>query len=171
MATPTFQSVELRQLVAGQHGVVTRKQLLDLGWTKEATNHAIRTGRLHPVHRGVYAFGRRMLGPRGFWLAAVVSCGPDVQLSHGSAAAAWGIERGQGGPIDLSIPVTQIRKRAGLRVHRRGDLLERERTVHHNIPITSPVMTIVDLAPLRSWGQVERLVNEADVLDLIDPDG
>jgi hypothetical protein len=162
--------VELPQLVTCQHGVITRQQLLELGWSKEGIKHAIRTGRLHPIHRGVYAFGRRMLGPRGFWLAAVLCCGPDAQLSHGSAAAAWGMERRRGGPIDVSIPATQIRKRAGLRVHRRGDLLERDRTVHHNIPITSPVMTIVDLAPNRGLAQIERAINEADVLDLIDPE-
>jgi putative AbiEi antitoxin of type IV toxin-antitoxin system len=34
-------------LAANQHGVVSRRQLLSLGWRPEAVKHRIRKGRLH----------------------------------------------------------------------------------------------------------------------------
>jgi very-short-patch-repair endonuclease len=37
------------------------------------------------------------------------------------------------------------------------------------IPVTSPIRTLVDLAVIIEPGQLERAVNEADRLDLVDP--
>jgi very-short-patch-repair endonuclease len=38
------------------------------------------------------------------------------------------------------------------------------------IPVTTPVRTLVDLAAMTGAGSIERLVNEADRLDLVDPE-
>jgi hypothetical protein len=46
-------------LAAGQHGVVTRAQLREVGMTDHAIEYRLRRGRLHPVHRGVYAWAGR----------------------------------------------------------------------------------------------------------------
>jgi hypothetical protein len=43
-------------------------------------------------------------------------------------------------------------------------------TTRSNIPLTAPVRTLVDLATEATPRQLERLVNEADKRDLIDPD-
>ena len=45
-------------LARRQHGVVTRAQLLALGFTHDAIMHRLAEGRLHPKWRGVYAVGR-----------------------------------------------------------------------------------------------------------------
>jgi hypothetical protein len=74
-------------LAERQHGVVTRRQLLALGFSSDAIQHRIATGRLHAVWRGVYAIGRPHLTLHGRWMAAVLSSGPDAALSHDSAAA------------------------------------------------------------------------------------
>ena len=66
---------EVLGLAAKQHGVVTRGQLLDLGLGSRAIDHRIRRGKLHPVHRGVYAVGRPQLTRHGVLIAAVLSCG------------------------------------------------------------------------------------------------
>jgi very-short-patch-repair endonuclease len=173
MAARNVQSAgvaEVLELAGGQHGVVTRAQLLQLGWSEAAVKHAVDVRRLHQVRRGVFAAGRPGLDQHGEWMAAVLSCGPSAVLSHSSAAAAWGIERVRKGPVEISMPLRVRRRHAGLRIHRRGSLLVREQTTCHGIPITSPAMTILDLASQGSWARVERAVNEADVLDLIDPD-
>ena len=80
-------------MAAEQHGVVTRAQLLGLGLTSDAIDHRLRKGRLHRVHRGVYAVGRPQLTRHGVLLAAVLSCGPGAALSHAAAAELWGIRR------------------------------------------------------------------------------
>jgi hypothetical protein len=49
----------LSELARAQHGVVSRVQLLDRGWTKEEIDWRIRRGRLHQLDGDVYAVGHR----------------------------------------------------------------------------------------------------------------
>jgi very-short-patch-repair endonuclease len=101
-------------------------------------------------------------------MAAVLSGGLDAMLSHGSAAALWGIGREHRG-IEISVRVASPRRRSGLRVYRRPTLANRDVTSRDGIPVTGLVQTLVDLAAVLAPRAVERLVNEADRLDLIDP--
>src|SRR3954452_19831617 len=94
-------------LAALQHGLVTRRQLLELGLTPKAVKHRIQRGRLHPIDRGVYAVGRPQLTERARWMSAVLACGPDATLSDESAAQLWEIctARPSGrAPIDVTVP-------------------------------------------------------------------
>jgi very-short-patch-repair endonuclease len=61
------------------------------------------------------------------------------------------------------------RKRPGIRIHRSA-LPANERAERHGIPITSVVRTLVDLATRLSADELEAAVNEADRLDLVDPE-
>src|SRR3954467_13692434 len=92
-----------RALLRRQHGVVARRQLLELGLNADAINHRLERGRLHPVVRGVYAVGRPEVSRFGMWMAAVLACGPCAVISHGSAAALWAIGS-YIGDITVSIP-------------------------------------------------------------------
>jgi hypothetical protein len=78
---------ELWALARSQHWVVARRQLTELGFSRMWIEHRITIGRLHPLHRGVYAVGRPHVTPYGQWMAAVLACGLEAVLSHGSAAA------------------------------------------------------------------------------------
>src|SRR3954462_8109168 len=103
-----------------QHGVVSRAQLLERGFGPDAIKHRVRRGRLHPVARGVYAVGRRELTREGRWMAAVLTCGPEAVLSHGSAAALWRI--GPEWRLEITIPLSVARHRPGIVIHRRRGL-------------------------------------------------
>ncbi len=89
-------------------------------------------------------------------------------LSHGSAAALWGIGREHRG-IEISVRVASPRRRSGLCVYRRPTLAECDVTSREGIPVTGLVQTVIDLAAALTPRAVERLVNEADRLDLIEP--
>ena len=56
-----------------------------------------------------------------------------------------------------------------MRLHRRGGLRESDVTVHDGIPVTTPTQTLIDLAVGLDPHRLERAVNQADVLDLVDP--
>jgi very-short-patch-repair endonuclease len=104
-------------------------------------------------------------------MAAVLTCGPDARLSHRSAAKLWGFQLRHSPLIDIAIPSRIARRgRRGIRVHRQAHLDENQRVVDR-IPVTDPVSTLVDLASCLSRDQLERAVNEADRLDLVDPEG
>lgn len=162
-------SAGLWELVRRQHGVVARRQLLAHELNAAAIRHRIATGRLHPLWRGVYAVGRPEVGRYGRWMAAVLSCGDSALLSHGAAASLWGL-RPAPADIDIVVPVVSPRRRPGIRVHRRSDLDVTNPHILHGIPVTDVVSTLLDLASSETDRQVERAVNEADRLDLIDPE-
>src|SRR4051794_40211920 len=105
-----------------QHGVITCEQLQALGYDKDAIKHRVARGRLHPKAIGVYAVGRPTLTRHGIWTAAVLSCGRHAVLSHGDAAALWGIAPKREPSIHVSIPLPLTRRRPGVVVHRRAGL-------------------------------------------------
>ena len=163
--TARSPSEKLWALVRGQHGVVSRKQLLKLGFGPEAIKHRVARGRLHPVTRGIFAVGRPALDRHGRWMAAVLACPGGTALSHESAAALWGL-RAEEGRIEVSVQAGHPR-RPGIVVHRRRAF---EVTRRHGIPVTTPTRTLVDLATRLSGDDLEAAVSEADKLGLTDPE-
>jgi very-short-patch-repair endonuclease len=103
-------------------------------------------------------------------MAAVLCCGTGALLSHASAAALWEIRAQRAGPIHISIPGGSGLKVTGLRLHRRSGIRPTDRRTRRTIPVTSPVLTLVDLSPALSVARLEAAVNEADKLDLVDPE-
>jgi hypothetical protein len=156
-------------LVRRQHGVLARRQLLELGMTPNAIKDRMANGRLHPVWRGVYAVGRPQLSREGWWMAAVLACGPFAALSHRSAAALWGLIPSARGLIAVSVPAHIVRKRRGIVVHRRV-LGPSDVTRQLGIPVIAVVPTLIDLATQLSRDALEAAISEADRRDLIDPD-
>lgn len=157
-------------LAARQHGVVTRANLLELGFSPKAIRHRVATGRLHPVMTGVYSVGRRELSREGRWMAAVLVCGEAAVLSHRSASDLFGIAAESPTHIDISMTRRARLHRPGLRIHARPTLRISDVTTRLRIPLTSPVQTLIDLATELSERRLERAVNEADKRGLIDPE-
>jgi very-short-patch-repair endonuclease len=158
----------VQSLARGQHGLVARRQLLALGYSRHAIAHRVARGRLFVVRPGVYAVGRREITREGELMAAVLSCEGSA-LSHVSAAEHYGILDRWYGPVHLSLPYPRSASGDGLRVHRRRGLRPEDRTEHDGIPVTSIVCTLVDLATMLSTPRLVRAINQADGLGLIDP--
>ncbi len=173
------------RLVGRQHGIVARPQLLALGFSARAIEHRLANGRLHPVARGIYAVGWPYLDRRRRWATAVLAAasgdaashfstepylGNGATLSHRSAAAHWRIGSEQEGRIDLSVRRAQGVRRPGLLVRRRPSLPASEIHLVDDLPVTSPVQTLVDLATELGPVAIERAVNDADKRDLVDPE-
>jgi very-short-patch-repair endonuclease len=156
-------------LVRRQHGVLSRRQLLDAGLSPEAIRHRLRTGRLYRQARSVYAVGRQELGRPGEMMVAVLAAGPGAVVSHETAAELWGLRRREPGPIEVSAPTPSPRRHPGIRVHNRR-ILGREATAAHlDVPVTTVVLVLIDMA--RRWPSrhLEAAVNQADALGLLDP--
>jgi len=129
-----------------QHGIVTGAQLAEVGIDKDGLHRRVQAGRLHRLHRGVYAVGHRSLSWRGLWLAAVLAVGEDAVLSHTSAVALWRFLRPIPGPVHVTVSGDGGRKkRRGLRIHRSRTLRPRDITRRHRIAVTVPARTIDDI--------------------------
>jgi hypothetical protein len=150
----------IARLAARQHGNVTRAQLLEVGLTDEAIAHRVRRGRLHRVHRGVFAVGRPPGTPLERAAAAVLACGPGAALSHTSALALWGFSSHW--PVSFDVTVTTGNPQPkGITVHRSGVLIRRDIRVQLGIRATSPARTILDSTPGTPARQLTRRVNNA----------
>ena len=132
-----------------QHGVVSTAQLHAAGVAQGAIAWRVRHGRLHQIHRGVYAVGHSRLTQRARMWAAVLACGgvDAAVLSHRTAAAAWDLRPLSSGKLD----VTTMRRGAStatLRVHqgRTIDPLDDVVRQADGLPVTSMARTLVDLA-------------------------
>lgn len=105
-------------------------------------------------------------------MTATLACGSEALLSHRSAAALWGIRREREEILEVVLPAQLSKARPGIRAHRRPHHEAPGRRKVDGIPVTHPVATLIDLASCASVsdGQLEASVNEADHLDLVDPD-
>jgi very-short-patch-repair endonuclease/predicted transcriptional regulator of viral defense system len=153
-------------LAEGQHGVVARRQLLEMGMSRRAIGGRLERGLLHPVHLGVYAVGYRRISLEGRWMAAVLACGSGAVLSHRSAGQLWGILPRTNVRPQVTRP-TAFRTRPGITAHR-ARIPEDETTRIDGIPVTGLARTLLDLAAILPPRQVEQALNEAEVLGLTD---
>ena len=146
--------------------IATTSQLRSLGLTWDDIAYRARTGRLHPIHRGVYAVGHRHLTETGLFVAAVLAVGPGAVLSHASAAALWEIaQRGQRW-VDVTVG-RRVKSRRGIRIHAVRTLPPADVTHHHGIPVTTPARTLLDFADVAPGRSFERAVHEAEVRDTV----
>jgi predicted transcriptional regulator of viral defense system len=151
---------EISKLASRQYGIVSRAQLRDLGLGADAIDARLCGGRLCRLYRGVYAVGHGLLPPEGRWLAAVLRGGDGAVLSHGSAAALWGLRQETERKIDISMP-RSTRLPMPIRRHVVG-LASDEITIKRRIPVTTLVRTLFDIAAEGSNERLEAAIREAE---------
>jgi very-short-patch-repair endonuclease len=145
----------IAELAVRQHGAVTRAQL------------RIRSGLLVPVHHGVYLVGLGPVPLLAHEAAAVLACGPHAMLSHRTAGPLWELPVKKPDEIELTVVGRHRKSPAGLHVHSIASLAPSELRRHDGVPITSPSLTVLDLAGLSSEKVLRAVVNEARVLKLV----
>lgn len=143
-----------------QRGLITARQLGDLGFTKSRRESWLRSGRLHRVFHGVYAVGRPVRDREALWLAAVLTCGAGAVLSHLSAALLWEIVPAEGAEIEVSAPRSRT-SRPGIVVHR--PLNPPPAMFRRGIPVTTLERTLEDLARTFGRRELRRAVGEAEL--------
>jgi hypothetical protein len=149
-------------LVARQYGVFALWQVRATGLTENAVQKRCRAGRLHRIHRGVYALvPRSLLSREGHWLAAVLACGPGAALSHRSAAHLHGLRATSRERIDVIVPGGRECRHAGIDAHRSRHLMDDDLTILSSIPVTTFARTALDLAAVVEQRAVERVIEEA----------
>jgi very-short-patch-repair endonuclease len=165
--------MEIARIAATQHGVVTTAQLSAAHVSPAGVTRRVAAGRLHRIHRGVYAVGHRSLSERGRWMAAVLAYGEGAVLSHLSAAELWGIRRrstaGERGAtkVEVTVPRDSGRaKRTGITLHRSATLSPDQCTWASGIPVTTPARTLDDLRSIVPATQLARAIREAEFLGL-----
>lgn len=159
--------MRMARLAADQWGVLSLAELHECGLTQREVAVRIDQGRLHRVHRGVYAVGHPSLPLEGIFLAAVKACGDGAVLSHYAAAALWGLVDWDDRRPEVTVVQAGTRVHPGLRVHRTKRLSPRDIRRERGIPVTSPAHTLMDLATEVDPRRLRRAVRQAQSLRLI----
>jgi hypothetical protein len=157
----------LAELAERQHGVVAARQLVELGYSRNAIAYGKASGRLRHLHRGVYAVGHRPVTWHSRCLAAVLSCGPNAVASHRSAAWIWGLIRYRPDSFDVTVPVRRRHARSDLRLHY-ARLTDEDRAIREGIPVTAVPRTLLDLAAILTAERLDRALERSEELGLFD---
>jgi hypothetical protein len=155
----------LAELATRQHGVVSARQLLELGYSRDQISHDAVAGRLLRLHRGVYAVGHGDLDWNARCLAAVLASAPAL-ASHASAGRLWGLLRYDPPTIDVTVP-TGRRRISRARVHR-ARLAGQDEAECAGIPVTSVARTVLDLGATLPPDRLEKALERAEELRVFD---
>ena len=134
---------DFRRIAAEQHGVITRRQLLQAGMRASWIDRRVAAGDLIPVGLGVYLLSGSPLTWEAKLMAASVAFDPPAPLSHRSAAALWDLEGFSPGPVEVT--TTNTERRIDGKVHRAQCLDRAQVTRHKGWLVTTPNQTLLDL--------------------------
>jgi hypothetical protein len=155
-ACGTTPDARVAKLAAGQWGVVTVAQLYECGLSRREVQGRALRGILHPLYKGVFAWGHHNIATEGRFLAAVMACGVRAVLSHYSAAALHVLVRWDGRPFEITAPSKHRHPR--IKAHRSQNI---ERVVVQGVPVTPKLRTVIDLARVEEEAVVKRALRAA----------
>jgi predicted transcriptional regulator of viral defense system len=156
----------LAVMATRQCGVVSIRQLESLGFGSRSVHREVAAGRLHRLHRGVYAVGHQRLSWHGHCLAAVLANSPSV-ASHFSAGWLWGLLLNRpSGKYHLTAPNARHSKPQF--VLHRAVLADADHAIVEGIPVTSMARTHLDLAAEVSLDRVCRFLTRSEADERLD---
>jgi hypothetical protein len=157
---------QLTDLAEQQYGVVSYRQLRELGFSKGHVYRAHEADRLRRVHRGVYAVGHPVLSPHGRCRAALLAFNDEAVLSHRSAGWLWGLFPSS--PEEVDVTYAGKGRRKGIRVHRVMAIGDRDIESRKRIRVTSFARTLLDIAASEPERELNRAVDRAKRRNLLD---
>lgn len=150
----------LAEIATEAHGVVTRRELLVAGITKDQIYARFHAGSLHCQYPGVYRVGHTAPNLQANYLAAVRACGDGCLLCGEPAGVLLELIMRKEPPEPQVLARSQ-RCIPGITIHRarRGPGIDR--WVYRDVPVTSPARTLVDLAAVLSEYELGKACHEA----------
>jgi very-short-patch-repair endonuclease len=152
----------MRQRAVAQHGLVGRDELRAAGVSRQAVANRLRSPDWEAVTRRVLRLVGTAASGRQGAMAAVLDAGDGAVVSHGAAAALWGLPGFDLGAIHVS------RRRGGsgrptplATVHHPERLTTTHCDSRHGIPTTGLARTVVDLAATEHPARVELAAHAA----------
>ena len=147
------------EIAARQHGVVARRQLLEVGWTYGQVDWLVRSGQWTRVTPAVLRRSGSPSTDRQAAVEAVLDAGVGSRISHLSAAHLWGRS---GCPLR---PFTVVRASGSRRqselstVHKVSSLPDRWVTTLDGVPIARPELVAMHLFDVCSEHRAAQLVD------------
>jgi very-short-patch-repair endonuclease len=139
----------------------TSDRPLRAGVSSSAIQRALRAGRLHRIHKGVYSTQAPELAAEdALLIAALLAAGDGAVLSHGTAAWRWRLIAAPPRSIELAVPQHRTAP-SGLTVHQ-THLRPDDLSLNARFPTTSVPRTLLDLAVRYERRTLLRALAEAE---------
>lgn len=147
-----------RRIAAGQHGLLTRRQLRTAGLGRSTVRNLVDSGRWHEVTDEVLRLDGAPRTSVQRLLCGVLDTGGPAWLSHLSAASHWGLSGCPSDPVH-AVRTGSSRRRTDLAVvHQVRALPSQWTTVLDGVPVVRPELLALHLFAHCSEGRAERLV-------------
>ena len=156
--------MNLQRLAARQHGLASRKQLLDLGFSRRQISTRATSGHWRRAAPQVYDVVPGARDPRRALHAAVMSSGG--LSSHRSTAELRKLVDKTPARPDILVVQGHLPKGLEATIHRSRHLRPADRTSVDGIPCTSTLRTLLDLAAVVDEETLEDALSRAVVLRL-----
>jgi very-short-patch-repair endonuclease len=143
--------------------VILRSTLLAQGHGRGYIDHAVRSGRLIRLHRGIYVDATAVDLSKSKLRAHLVGCGPLSALSHSSAAVLHGFDSTH--PFDDTVHISAPQP-CGVRGIDPGLVISHStmlstRDVIDGFPVTTRARTLLDISASTSDIECERILESA----------
>ncbi len=156
-----FYDTRIAELAGRQLGLVTRSQLLQMGLSSPAVAHRLAARRLLSVHPGVYALPATAPTQEQQLLAALLAAGGDSAASHLSAGMFWKLDGIAADRPHIVVPHGRKLRLVGAVVHRTRTLKPGNIVRRGLFRVTSPTRTLIDLAGVLNFDQLEDVLDDA----------
>jgi very-short-patch-repair endonuclease len=163
---PPRADVLVARAGARQWGVLHASELRACGLNPEAIAHRVRTGRLHPMYRAVYAVGHANPTREGWLLAAVKASPVGAVLGLWSGAMLADIIKWEDRYPDVLVLGERAPRHPRINGHRTSYLPREHVTTVRGVPVTTAERTLLDLAAVMPERRLRRAVRQAQFLKL-----
>jgi hypothetical protein len=157
--------VAVTRIAVAQHHLITREQFLRVG-SRDQLKQRLRSESLIRVHDSVY----RLAGVTPTWrqhlLAPCLAAGRSSAASFRAAAKLADLPGGCE-LVEVTFPRHRRSRYDGVITHESNYLMERDRCVIDNIPVTRTARTLCDLAALVEWRELERATLDHALLEAV----
>lgn len=159
--------LEITDLAARQHALITLDQLRSVGQTKEQIRYRVETGRLQRLEPRLFRIGGAVETWEQRVLGACLSVGNGAVACRRTAAVLWELlNYSSDPPIDVAVARPRNPTWSSANVFRSTDIIAAHRTVLDGIPVTTVPRTLVDLGAVTNYTMVEDAVDRALVRQL-----
>lgn len=159
MGVPRSPDQRIARIAARQHGVFTRAQALAEGATPKMIRGRVELGLWLPVHRGVFRIGG---APAALHTRVMAAClATSATAACRTAALLWGMPAPEPSGVEVVVAHGTRRTRNGITVYQATTLMHHDVVRLHEIPVTSPARTLIDVAGVLSEPQLEYALDDA----------
>lgn len=156
----------LAVIAAGQHSLVTMRDVSSAGGTRRNAHERVQSGRWVRVHSGVFRLAGVPFTYESRVMALVLAAGAGAVASHMCAARLLGLGF-TNAPPEVSIPRGRRHRQPGVRVHESTDLDRCDVHTISGIPVTDPARTLLDVGRYLGPAALGRAVEQARRRNLV----